>query len=60
MVTLLGNFTQVGQPASTPYDKKHEPSKLNCKTFSDELTPLGMNSLSYPLQMDVVYENLPF
>ncbi len=41
----------------TPRHKKHEPSKLNCYTFSDELTPLDMKSLSSPLQMDVVYEN---
>ncbi len=40
--------------------KKHEPSKLNCKTFSDELTPLGMNSLSSHKQKDTVYENWPF
>jgi hypothetical protein len=37
--------------------KKHEPSKLNYCTFSNELTSLGMNSLSSPFQMDVVYKN---
>ncbi len=30
-------------------DKKHEPSKLNYYSFSDELTPLGMHSLEFPL-----------
>jgi hypothetical protein len=39
-----------------PGDKKHEPSKLNYYTFGDELTSLGVNSLSSPLQMDVVYK----
>jgi hypothetical protein len=40
----------------TPGDKKHKPSKLNYYTFDDELTPLGVNSLSSPQQMDVVYK----
>ncbi len=28
--------------------KKHEPSKLNYYIFSDELTPMGKNSLRSP------------
>ncbi len=39
-----------------PGDKKHEPSKLNYYTFDDELTPMGVSSLSSPQQMDVVYQ----
>ncbi len=31
-----------------PGDKKHEPSEVNYYTFGDELTPLGINSLSFP------------
>jgi hypothetical protein len=33
----------------TSGDKKHEPSELNYYTFGDELTHLGINSLSFPL-----------
>jgi hypothetical protein len=33
---------------STPGDKKHEPSKLNYYTFGDELTALGITSVSFP------------
>jgi hypothetical protein len=33
---------------TTPSYKKHEPSKLNYYTFGDELTILGINSLSPP------------
>jgi hypothetical protein len=33
---------------------------MNYYTFCDELTPKGVNSLCFPKQMGVVYENLPF
>jgi hypothetical protein len=33
---------------------------MNYYIFHDELTPVGVNSLCPPQQMDVVYENVPF
>jgi hypothetical protein len=38
--------------------QKHEPSKMSYYTFGDELTPLSINSLYFPKQMNVVYKKL--
>jgi hypothetical protein len=39
----------MSKKGTTPGDKKHEPCKLNYYTFDDELTPLDVNSLEFPL-----------
>ncbi len=51
-------FNRMSLPAysNSLSHRKHETSKLNYQTFSDELTPPDIHSLSSPQQLDVVYK----